>query len=97
MAGMDKNISNYAVAVYPCSQSGFAQSPPQVVPKSLSTTVAADPFNANDTNNPPWNDAIFTERIAVTIKGQYTPILPSLLSMPTSINIYVTAVMGSEG
>jgi Flp pilus assembly protein TadG len=97
MAGMDKNINNYAVAVYPCDQSGFAQSPPTVIPKSLTAGVAADPFNAADSNNPPWNSAVFTERIAVTIKGQYKPVLPTLLFMPAAIDVNVTAVMGSEG
>lgn len=89
MGGVDKNIVGYQVAVYPCSTSGL--------PKSLNTTTAADPFNASDTNNPPWNQAVFTERIAVTIRGSYQPVTPLLLFLPSSIPINITAMMGSEG
>ena len=35
-------------------------------------------------------------RIAVTIQGTYTPVLPTFLLMPTSIPIYITAVLGAE-
>ena len=97
MGGTQKNIIGFQVAVYPCDQSGFAQNPPKVIPKSLSTTTPADPFNASDPNNPAWNQAAFTERIAVTIRGTYKPITPLLLFMPAEIPIDVTAVMGSEG
>lgn len=61
--------------------------------KSLSATPA-DPFNPN---NPPWNQAVFTERIAVTIRGNYKPVTPFLLLLPDSFKIEITAVMGSEG
>jgi hypothetical protein len=72
-------------------------SPPQAVPKSLSATTPADPFNDTDPNNPPWNAATFSERIAVTVRGTYKPITPVLLLMPSDIPINVTAVTGSEG
>ncbi len=96
MGGVQKNIVGFDVAVYPCTAAGFALTPPQAVPKSLSATPA-DPFNPNDVNNPPWNQASFTERIAVTIKGSYEPVTPFLLFLPASIPIDITAVMGSEG
>ncbi len=96
MAGVTQNISGLAVAVYPCDSAGLTSSPP--VLRSKSTTGAApypDPFGS--TPYTPWNNAAFTERIAVTIKGTYTPVLPTLLFMPTTIPIYVTAVTESEG
>jgi len=96
MGGVQKNIANFDVAVYPCTTAGFAQSPPQAVPKSF-TGSAADPFNPADANNPPWNQAAFTERIAVTIRGSYEPVTPLLLFLPSSIPINITAVTGSEG
>jgi hypothetical protein len=40
---------------------------------------------------------VFTEKIAVTIQGDYIPVLPALLQMPASIPVKVTAIMGSEG
>jgi Flp pilus assembly protein TadG len=90
MGGVYKQIAGLEVAVYPCS------APPQTVPKSL-TTSKADPFNAADANNPPWNQASFTERIAVTIRGRYEPITPLILFLPKSIPIHITAMTGSEG
>ena len=97
MGSTEKNIAGFDVAVYPCTAAGFALSPPQAIPKSLSSTTPADPFNPADVNNPPWNQASFTERIAVTIRGNYEPVTPLLLFLPSSIPINITAVMGSEG
>ena len=97
MGGVNQNIVGYTRAVYPCTSAGFALTPPQAVPKSLSSGTPADPFNPSDSNNPPWNQAAFTERIAVTIKGTYQPVTPLLLFLPSSIPINITAVMGSEG
>ena len=91
MGGTEKNVKNFEVAVYPCTLSGST-----LVPKSL-TTSSADPFNSADPNNPAWNAASFTERIAVTIRGSYEPITPLLLLLPSSIPINITAVTGSEG
>lgn len=97
MGGVLSQVQGCQVAVYPCDSAGLAQSPPVV--RSKSTTGAApypDPFNPG-ANSPPWNAASFTERVAVTIRGTYTPVLPSLLLMPSSIPINVTAVAASEG
>ena len=96
MGGLQQNLVGFEVAVYPCTTAGFAMNPPQARPKSLSATPA-DPFNPNDTNNPPWNQAVFTERIAVTIRGNYKPVTPFLLLLPASFKIEITSVMGSEG
>jgi Flp pilus assembly protein TadG len=96
MNGILNNIPDVKVAVYPCDSAGLNSSPP--VLRSKSTTGAApypDPFGA--TPYSPWNNAQFTERIAVTIKGTYTPSLPSLLFMPKTIPLYITAVTESEG
>jgi Flp pilus assembly protein TadG len=96
MGGTEKNVKGFEVAVYPCTTAGFAMSPPKAVPKSL-TSSAADPFNAADPNNPPWNSASFSERIAVTIRGRYEPVTPFLLFLPDSIPLNITVVSGSEG
>jgi Flp pilus assembly protein TadG len=82
MGGVDQNLSGFQATVYPCDPSGFALNPPQAIPKS---------------SNPPWNQAAFTERIAVQIQGSYQPITPLLLLLPSSIPITITAVVGSEG
>ncbi|MBX9580934.1 MAG: pilus assembly protein [Gemmataceae bacterium] len=105
MGGTHAQLRDFRVAVYPCDQAGFAESPPRVIPKSLTTGVAADPFNDADTNNPAWNAAVFTERVAVTIRGTYRPAVPTGIDLgwvnlrifPAAIDINVTAVMGSEG
>jgi Flp pilus assembly protein TadG len=100
MGGVDRQIQGYQVAVYPVDSTGLAQTPPVVRSKTLSTAtplVYPDPFNSSDPLNPPWNSAVFTEKIAVTIKGTYKPLLPTFLLMPSSISINITALMGSEG
>ncbi|MBN9523244.1 pilus assembly protein [bacterium] len=107
MAGVQKNIQGYQVAVYSCDQSGFASNPPQVIAKSSPTGATVDPFKAYSGTNPlaDWNAAAFTERVAVTIKGTYRPIAPLSINMgrlklsiiPDNIPVNVTAVMGSEG
>lgn len=105
MGGTDKQLQNFKVAVYPCDQSGFSSNPPQVVPKTLTAGTPADPFNDADTNNPAWNAAVFTERVAVTIKGTYKPAVPTGINLgwfnlqifPKQVEINITAVMGSEG
>ena len=38
----------------------------------------------------------FTERVAVTIKGDYKPLLPTFLLMPKNIPINITAMMAGE-
>ena len=100
MGGVDRQISGYQVAVYPVDPAGLAQNPPVVRSKTLGTgnpPPYPDPFNASDPLSPPWNQAAFSEKIAVTIKGTYRPLLPTFLLMPSTLSINITAVMGSEG
>ena len=98
MAGVSNNISNLAIAVYPCDSAGLTQSPPvlRYKPANPASPVYPDPFNPGGAALN-WNAAQFTERIAVTVKGNYTPVLPTLLFMSTTVPIYVTAVTESEG
>ena len=96
MEGVKNNLTGLDVAVYPCDSAGLALSPP--VLRSKSTTGGApypDPFSASAYTL--WNNAAFTERIAVTVKGQYQPLLPNLMFMSTTVPIYITAVTVSEG
>jgi hypothetical protein len=100
MAGIQRNIEGYRVAAYAVDQAGLDQNPPIVRPKTKSVSNPKqypDPFNPNDPNAVPWNSAIFTEKIAVTIDGTYRPILPAFLFMPNTISINITSLMGSEG
>jgi len=100
LGGVDRQIQGCQVAVYPVDQTGLAQSPPVVRSKTLSTAsppTYPDPFNTSDPLNPSWNSAAFSEKIAVTIRGTYKPLLPSFLFMPSALTINITAVMGSEG
>jgi Flp pilus assembly protein TadG len=43
-----------------------------------------------------WYEAGFAEKIAVRVRGDYKPSLPSLLFMSETIPVSATAVMGSE-
>ena len=97
MGGVDKQIVGFQVAVYPVDVSGLALTPMVIRPKSKNPPTVPDPFNSADTNLTAWNQAVFTERIAVTIKGTYKPVLPGFLFMPSSLPINVTAMAGSEG
>lgn len=97
MGGVQKQITGFQVAVYAVDPTGLTLTPPVVRPKSSNPPTYPDPFNASDPNAMPWNSAVFTERIAVSIKGTYQPLTPLMLFMPSSINVYVTAMMGSEG
>jgi Flp pilus assembly protein TadG len=91
-----RNISGYRVACYAVDPVGLADTPPKVRPKPKMSTYP-DPYNNTDANRVPWNTAVFTEKIAVTIDGSYKPILPTFLLMPASIPITTTALVGSEG
>jgi Flp pilus assembly protein TadG len=107
MAGVDRQINNvnasyspsgYQIAVYAVDSTGLNQTPPVIRAKSLTGLAPyPDPFVAGASNSVTWRSAGFTERIAVTIRGTYQPFTPSLLFMPTTIPIYITAIMGSEG
>jgi Flp pilus assembly protein TadG len=97
MGGTQKNIEGFSVAVYAVDQAGLDLATPVFRAKSKTSGVYPDPFNPSDPNHVDWNSAPFPERIAVTIKGTYRPLLPSFLFMPSSIPIEITAMMGGEG
>ncbi|MBM3983694.1 MAG: hypothetical protein FJ304_26170 [Planctomycetes bacterium] len=100
MGNLQHNISGFRVAAFAVDPTGLTLNPPVVRPKTKSTAspkVYPDPFAANDANAVPWNQAIFTEKIGVTVDGTYRPILPTFMFMPASISVRTTAIMGSEG
>jgi hypothetical protein len=97
MARLD-TVIGAQVAVFPVDPTGLTLSPPVIRSATLSTAtppVYPDPFSPG-ANTPAWNAAVFPNRIAVTIKGTYTPITPVIVVMPSSVPINVTAVMGME-
>jgi hypothetical protein len=100
MGGVDKQLQGFEIAVFPVDATGLTLTPIVIRPKTTSSgspLVYPDPFDPNDPNSTPWNQAVFTERIAVRIRGTYRPILPTFLLMPSTILIDVTAMAGSEG
>jgi Flp pilus assembly protein TadG len=107
MGAMQKQINNvhatysptgFQIAVYACDPDGLNLTPPVVRPKRASTASGfPDPFVYGAANSVAWNEAEFSERVAVTIRGTYQPFTPVLLIMPTAIPIYATSIMGSEG
>lgn len=99
MGGCDGQLMGCKVAVYPVDYAGLQLTPPVVRPKTRHAggTIFPDPFNPADPNLTEWNELVFTERMAVTIKGTYKTALPNLLWMPSTIEIKVTALSFSEG
>jgi hypothetical protein len=77
------------VQVYPVDTAGLytatASEKPTFIPKAQSAGSRA------------WNNAAFSERIAVRITGIYTPILPSFLMMGGIASVEIVMVIGSEG
>ncbi len=108
MGGVDKQIQGCGIIVYAVDQLGLDQTTPIIRGKPKNTGGPyPDPFlptgSANGvpvvglpTNGVAWNTVGFTERVAVTIKGTYKPLLPTFLLMPSSIPIKITAIMGGE-
>jgi Flp pilus assembly protein TadG len=95
-----RNIEGFRVACYAIDPAGLSQNPPVVRPKAKPTASAGtypNPFDNVDANRVPWNAAVFTEKIAVTVDGTYRPILPTFLFMPNTISVKTTALAGSEG
>ena len=85
MGGADTMIHDFAVTCFPCDTAQLYADPPVLTPK---------------TGSPPWNQATFTERIAVRITGKYRPVLPFVVffySNTDFVPIQVTAAAGSEG
>jgi Flp pilus assembly protein TadG len=99
MGHTQNNIQGYQVAVYAVDQAGLDQTPAIIRAKTKSTATPAvypNPFATNDPNAVPWNSVGFTERVAVTVKGTFKPLLPTFLLMPSSIPINITAMMAGE-
>jgi Flp pilus assembly protein TadG len=97
MGGVHGTLDNFTVRVFPCDTSSLYDDPPVMRPKVQPT--ATNPIVA-------WNNAQFSERIAVRVTGKYRPILPNIFVniihgsvsiMDSEVDIEVTAVMGSEG
>jgi Flp pilus assembly protein TadG len=97
MSGLHNQLADLQIAVYTVDNNGLYSNPPVIRPKSKTVGVYPDPFNPNDPNRVPWNQADYTQKIAVTIRGQYRSILPSLLLMPSNIEIRITGMSAAEG
>lgn len=86
MGGVDTIIDGFAIAVFPCDNAQLFADPPVIAPKA---------------GSPAWNDASFTERIAVRITGNYRPILPGFVFFYTggasAVPLTVAATASSEG
>jgi Flp pilus assembly protein TadG len=101
MAGTGKQLFGYTnPAVFAVDSTGLTLTPPIIRPKTSSAAtppVYPDPYNPNDPNKVPWNQAAFTDGIAVRIEGDYHPFLPSFLTMSTAFHVSITAIANSEG
>ena len=83
--GMNNMLTGFSVSVFPCDMAQLAQTPPVVTPKAgFPATVA-------------WNNATFTEMIAVRITGTYTTTVPNFLFWQSSFALTIDAVTTSEG
>lgn len=91
--GANTLVSGFGVAVYPCDNTALYQNPPVIQPKASYTS---------------WNQATFTERLAVEITATYTPVLPvvwlpgagltvSFYGSGNTVPIKIVAASGSEG
>jgi len=94
--GADKWVENFTVAAWPCDSSdtvGIYANPPVITPKPGWTV---------------WNEASFTDRLAVRITATYRPVLPvvwlptggfkvSLFGGGNTVDIKIVATSGSEG
>lgn len=85
MGGADKLVTDFDVAAWPCNTTKLYQNPAVIEPKAS--------YSA-------WNEATFTERIAVKVTGKYKPVLPAFIFMmsPTgTVDISMSAASGPEG
>jgi Flp pilus assembly protein TadG len=95
--GSDTLVGNFTVNVFACDNTQLYADPPVIQPKTPATA---------------WNNATFTERIAVEITMDYRPILPvmwipggntgagihvSFFGGSSTVPIRIAAVTGSEG
>lgn len=84
MGGVDKMLGAFKVRVFPCDTASLYLATPLIRPKTQTTGAT-------------WNNAQFSERVAVRIKGNFDTFLPTFLWMPDPIKVDVVALMGSEG
>jgi Flp pilus assembly protein TadG len=82
MAGFHNTLENFQVLVYPCDPAGMYASTVVIQPKPAPST---------------WNNATFSERIAIQIDCQFRVLLPNLLRMPNTLNIRCISLVSSEG
>lgn len=80
MGGMDANIENLQVEIFAVDPVGLSQTPSVVQPIP----------------NTHWNNANFSQKIAVRITGNYRPILPTLLFMNSTVPFQTTVLASSE-
>lgn len=97
MAGTDRLVRRRIATVpvyqvFPCDSTVLYTDPLTIRPKTQPDSTAVPPITTAT-----WNNARFTERIAVRIFGYYDPAFPSFLMMEYTINVDVIVVMGSEG
>jgi hypothetical protein len=100
MAGVQRQLADYEMAVYPVDSSSASATPPVVRAKAKTGTPPGqypDPFDPSDPRRPPWNQATYPEGIAVSIRGTYKPLLPGFLLMPSEIPVSITFVSSSGG
>ena len=55
-----------------------------------------DPTTGATITGSNWNDAPFGGAILVRVRGTYSPIIPSFLQLPTTLQIQATSMMSSE-
>ena len=99
MAGVQRQLAGYEMAVYPVDSSSSSTTPPVVRAKpktGASPGQYPDPFDPA-AQRPAWNQATYPEGIAVSIRGTYKPLLPGFLLMPSEIPVYITFVSSSGG
>jgi Flp pilus assembly protein TadG len=98
LASNGKMLTNYTVTVFPCDNAQLQQTTPIVARKPAASypTLPKNP-TAPYTAYLAWNAEQFGERVAVSITGTYTPILPNFLFMKTTYNMNVIVTTGSEG
>jgi Flp pilus assembly protein TadG len=90
MGGVQNMLTGFEVEAFPCNAAQLYADPPVIAPKPGWTNNPA-------TRTVHWNSAIFTERIGVRVRGNYSPILPNFLFMGGITQINIVSVMGSEG
>ena len=80
MGNMDLNIENLTVEIFTVDPVGLSQTPVVVQPMPGSS----------------WNTAVFGQKIAVRVSGNYRPVLPTLMFMNSTIPIQITVMSSSE-